>query len=210
MLLEIAIAVSVIGVISAMFITRTNISRKIAKIKTTHDNIETVTIALAAYLAENSRLPCPSLKNDGLEGAGGQDLSNYIGTVPFHKIGLGERDVLDGDGRRLVYVVEPGLTLSFNSIYDVDNNPFQTTDYFCKEIIDPSIQMNRANVPLGQMDVVAFVVDTADNCPVVSGNRINVKIFNYTRWLLRDFLLMKYLKNCPCHRENPPSSTSLI
>jgi type II secretory pathway pseudopilin PulG len=198
--LEIAIALSIIGLISSLFITRANISKRIIKAKTTKDNIETVTIALAAYLAENSRLPRPSTTGDGLENAAGADLTNYVGAVPFLTLGIYEKYALDGDGHKLVYVVEPALTISFDRIHEAPDDYFKTTNYFCSEIRDPSIHVE--SMPNDHMDAVAFVLDDAtNNPPTVTQDRIDVRISTNTCCLRRNFFLIKYLKSCPCNRE---------
>jgi hypothetical protein len=156
-------------------------------------------MALAAYLAGNYRLPCPSAIGDGLENTAVADLSNYIGTVPFLTLGISEKYALDGDGRKLIYAVEPALTASFGRIHYAVDDYFNTTNYFCSEINEPHIQVE--SMPSDHMDVVIFVLDTADRRPTVAGDRINVKISANTCWLGRNFFLIKYLKSCPCNKE---------
>lgn len=60
LLLEIAIGISVIGLISGFFLTRGIAINRAAREQKTKNNIEVVTSALASYLATNKRLPRPS------------------------------------------------------------------------------------------------------------------------------------------------------
>jgi hypothetical protein len=156
-------------------------------------------MALAAYLAENCRLPRPSTVGDGLENAAGVDLTNYIGTVPFLTLGIGEKYALDGDGHKLAYAVEPALTALFGRIHYAADDYFKTASYFCSEIKEPIIQVE--SMPQDHMDIVAFVLDTVDNLPTATSDRINIKISANTCLLRRNFFLIKYLKSCPCNRE---------
>jgi hypothetical protein len=60
--------------------------------------------------------------------------------------------------------------------------------------LDPKISIvGRQNSP----DVVAFVIDTRNNFPMVS-DKISVTISPNTVWMSRDMILMKYLKCPPC------------
>jgi hypothetical protein len=81
-LLEIAIAVSIIGLVSGFFITKTITTGKIMREQITSSNIKTVVIALASFVANNNRLPAPSVDGNGYEYEGSECI--YIGKVPFY------------------------------------------------------------------------------------------------------------------------------
>jgi hypothetical protein len=192
-----AIAISIIGLISSFFITRAKIAHKIMKAKATKENIEIVTTSLAAYLACNNRLPRPANDCGGLESTATGFIGNYVGNVPFKTLGIPEKQAKDGNGRPLVYAVEPTLTMPFDRIYF--GNYLEAPDYFCTHIRDPKIHLDTMNT----QDVVAFAIDTADNLPFIADDVIHVKISTNTYWICRNFLLIKYLKNSPCNCETP-------
>lgn len=60
LLLEIAIALSVIGLISGFFVSKSITMGRVARERKTKNNIEIVTAALASYLAIHKRLPRPA------------------------------------------------------------------------------------------------------------------------------------------------------
>ncbi|MDR2107497.1 MAG: hypothetical protein LBO73_03185 [Holosporaceae bacterium] len=193
-LLEIAIALSVIGLISGFFITKTIAANRAMRAQITKNNIETVTVALASFLAHCNRLPRPSPNKGGYEGTETEDLTGFSGTVPFRTLGIPLKFATDGNGRPLVYAVEPGLTLNFRSIYEKS-----TSACFCNEI-QSRIIVAGVLPPAG--NPIAFVIDTADNSPRVS-DRIFFRTSPNIVWIFRDMLLMKYLKSAPCRREEP-------
>lgn len=197
-LLEAAIAVSVIGLISGFFLTKGIIVSRAAQERKTRDNIEIVTSALAAYVSINKRLPRPSSpERKGIEME--EINAAAIGNVPFSTLGISERSATDGKGRRLIYAVEPELTDEFEAIY-FNSEWLFPPKYFCDSSIIPKIKI-KTNAP--NKDIVAFVIDTEDNYPRISGESIIVTPSLHTFWVRRNFFLMHYLKGCPCDKENP-------
>ncbi len=215
LLLEIAIGISVIGLISGFFLTRGMIATKSMREQKTRNNIEIVTSALASYLSTNKRLPRPSLSVDG-NGFESSDVDIAVGNVPFNTLGITERNSVDGHGRPLIYIVEPKLTKNFVRIYD---NPDELGDisYFCEDVVTPKIKIiHRSGTNARNMsntrnkDIVAFVIDTADNKPLISDGFVVVKPSIYTAWMQRNFFLIHYLKNCPCNYEHAPIATMTL
>lgn len=201
MLLEVAIALCVIGVISGFFVSKGMILNRSLRSQAVKNNIEYVTIALSAYLSNYNRLPRPAHDKNGVECvATGPNLSDFVGTVPFNTLGIPEKYTLDEKLRPLVYIVEPELTGDFNSIYEqeIDRRDF------CKGIVLPSIVVKGiCNQP---PDVIAFVIDTKE--PVISDKIFVTPSYN-TNWISRNLILMKYLKNAPCERETPHQLTQV-
>lgn len=201
---------SIIGLISGFFITKTIIANKAIRSQITKNNMETISMALASFVANNNRLPRPSFDNNGEEHSlSEENLSNFVGKVPFHSLGIAAKTSLDGYGKPLIYAVEPSLTSdNFTKIYD--DSGFDQC--FCSGISDPKIYIK--GIASTGRNPIAFVIDTSDNSPNVS-EKINVVISKNTCWILRDMLLMQYLKNSPCRRETqtpavpaPPASSS--
>lgn len=199
LLLEIAIGLSVLGLVSTWFMTRWSASRRMIVEQRVHNNIEMTTSALISYVAVHKRLPRPSLPEDnGIESSDG---SLIVGCVPFRTLGIPEKNSTDGIGRPLLYAVEPFLTGNYTRIYDSAN--YWDESCFCTSVVDSKIRIaNEPRATRDSGDVIAFVLDTADNRPIVSEEGgVTVRPASHTFWLRRDMLLIHYLKNRPCENE---------
>jgi hypothetical protein len=199
-LLEVAIALSIFGLISGFFITKTIVANKAVRSQITKNNIDTIAIALASFVANNNRLPRPTFDNSGKElTESDASLSNFVGKIPFCTLGISAKTALDGRGKPLIYIVEPALTSEFPSIH---GNGVGTC--FC-DCCTSSIYVD--NVPELRWNPIAFVIDTADNYPAIS-EKISVKVSSNTHWISRDMLLMQYLKSGPCKKGGEASGSS--
>jgi type II secretory pathway pseudopilin PulG len=203
LLLEIAIALSILGIISGFFITKTLTANRALRLQRTKNNIEITISALASYLASNNRLPRPSVGSDGMES---KDVGCAMGHVPFRTLGISERNSLDGNARPLIYIMEPWLSDSFGSIYEGGNF---SDKYFCRDV---ALQNRRIEI-LGQTpsttgDMLAFALDTSDNRPTISGEKIIIKPATNTVWIYRNMLLIHHLKCAPCGERRRGATTS--
>lgn len=136
-LMEVAIALAVIGVLAAPFINQYNIYQE-NKIRTeSKDNLSVVRSALQKYAVNNGRYPLPSDKNmvTGVPGYGEESITPItactlnsaticrtttgslgsapvlVGTVPFAAIGISEQYTFDGYKRKFTYAVTQALTV---------------------------------------------------------------------------------------------------
>ena len=200
LLLEIAVALSVIGLVSGFFITKSIVANRAIRIQTTKNNIEDVKVALGAYLANYNRLPCPAHDSSGKESASRGGLAEFVGTVPYATLGIPKKCAQDGNAKPLVYIVEPSLTANFDSIYE---QTIADTE-FCRGIANPAIEIQGVRNLLP--DVIAFVIDTKQ--PTIS-DKIRITPSADTAWLSRDIFLMQYLKNAPCKREGLRADTNI-
>ncbi len=193
-LLEIAIGISVLAVISGFVIRKTMTANKYMREQLTKSNIETITILLASFVANNKRLPQPSEVNDGIESDFFNDLPTIkFGYVPYKTLGIPSTVAKDGNGQPLIYIVEPALTANYSKIY---GNDFDEKT-FCSNIPLPKISIQGSS----KNDVIAFVIDTKNHKNSL-GENIIIRPTAHTFWVTRDVLLMKYLKNSPCRIEN--------
>ena len=182
-LLEVAIAISIIGVICGGLMSYFSVINKIKYEKITRDNIETVAIALAAFVAQNYRLPKASDTFNGEEG------SNNGHYVPYKAIGIANKIAKDAHGVPLIYAVEQELTNNFDCIHEND-----ITSYgFCRKISKPAIVVNHTN-----NSHTAFVIDVSNGGIEFQQSQINVTPKEYTFWISKNMLLMKYLRIQPC------------
>lgn len=195
LLLEIAIGLSVLSIVSGFFITKTITANRAMRIQKTKNNIEIVTSALAAYLVANNRLPRPSSSDNGLES---DNMMCDVGSVPYNTLGIPQKNSMDGNSRPLNYIVDINLTDNFSSIYETELS--NEEKYFCKKIINPKIK----KVPnIQNNDIIAFVIDTEDNKPKIEDGKIIIKPFANTFWTQRNMLLIQYVKGCPCETATP-------
>ncbi|GHT99848.1 hypothetical protein FACS1894126_6150 [Alphaproteobacteria bacterium] len=201
--MEVAIVISIIGLISGFFITKAKIANKTMKIRRTKENIEIVKESLAAYLASHNRLPRPTEDSSGLES---ENFSSCVGNVPFRTLDIPEKHTLNGDAKKLIYIVEPELTKAFQIMYK-DNTSLQSLDYFCKDVTS-KIKIDVRNPNDKNADVVAFVIDTEENRPSISSDTIYVKVSTNTNWVTRNFFIIRYLKGCPCNHEEPERTST--
>jgi hypothetical protein len=189
----VAIALSVLGLISASLVTKTILANRAIRSQATKNNISAVSIALASFVANNNRLPRPALDNSGHEFPESEaQLSNFVGRIPHYTLGIPLKTTLDGDGKPLIYIVEQVLTSNFPSIY---GNGMESC--FCDGCTS-SICIDK--IPTLKWNPIAFVIDTADNPPAIS-EKIRVIVSQNTYWIPRDMLLMQYLKSGPCRKE---------
>lgn len=193
-LLEIAVGISVLAVISGFVIRKTISTGKHMRAQITKTNINTTVVAIAAFVANNNRLPRPSEDVNGNEGSS-QAISGFI---PYKVLGISEKIARDGNAKPLTYIVEPSLTSNFSRIY----NDEMDENCFCKNIINPSIKITGYD----SENIIAFVVDTRKH--EISRENSVITPSTDAAWVSRDMLLMKYLKNSPCRRENANSQRS--
>lgn len=188
-LLEVAIAVAILGIVSGFALKKSIAVQKIARAKITKENIEIIAVALAAHVAKHSRLPKPSAGSDGEESSPGA-----IGFVPFKALNIPQKISLDGNAKPLTYVVELKLTTT-NMMHGSGD------EYFCRTTITPSIKIqNYAE------DIIAFVLDSTDNPAQIAEGQIEITPKENTYWVSRNMLLIKFLKDQPCI--NHPASVN--
>lgn len=189
-LLEIAVGISVLAIVSGFIARRIITANKCVREQVTKSNIDTVIISIASFVANNRRLPRPAETNNGIE----SDYSNIkFGYIPYKTLGISSTIAKDGNKKDFVYIVEPELTKNYAKIYgdEFDNN------IFCKDINVPKIAIQES--PCN--DVIAFAIDTKDHKNII-GETIVIHPTAHTVWIGRNMLLMKYLRNSPCLSEN--------
>jgi type II secretory pathway pseudopilin PulG len=89
-LVEIAIVVTVIGLIAALSIGTYSGALGNSQIKTASASGENITGAILAFARQNNRLPCPDTDGDGREGdaVGNCPAGREIGFIPYETVGL--------------------------------------------------------------------------------------------------------------------------
>lgn len=129
-LVEIVVVLIIVSVLISMAAMMTRGVVAAQKRSLTSTRLAAVDQALAQFVSQQKRLPCPAdgtltagnanLGTEGNRSAGNGCTGNQQnGIVPFRALGLTETDALDGWGRRMTYRVGPllaadsGMDLSF-------------------------------------------------------------------------------------------------
>lgn len=205
-LLEIAIGISILAIISGFIIRKNMTANKYMHEQLTKSNIETVAMSVASFVANNKRLPRPSESNNGIES---DSLNIKFGYIPYKTLGISATVAKDGNLQPLIYIVESELTMNYSHIYE---DTFDSK-VFCSYIYAPKISVqgnaNRESLDSQNLnnDVIAFAIDTKDHKNSI-GENIILHPTAHTFWVTRDMLLMKYLKNSPCKIENPQQNSN--
>ena len=125
-LVEIAVVIVILGLLLAMIAGVAAALVGQQRREATRQRMAGVETALALFVSQNKRLPCPAdgriagnAAGAGIEGrnagtgscevVGGTASSQTHGVVPWRTLGLAEPDVTDGWGSRLTYRVAPEL-----------------------------------------------------------------------------------------------------
>lgn len=127
-LIEIAVVIVVLSLLLAMLAGIATAMVGQQRREATRQKLAGVETAIALYVSQNKRLPCPADgrlvstdSNAGLERplggvacqvVTGTANSQTHGVVPWRTLGLSEADVTDGWGNRLTYRVAPELVLA--------------------------------------------------------------------------------------------------
>ncbi|MDR1034606.1 MAG: type II secretion system GspH family protein [Holosporales bacterium] len=114
-LLEVSISLFIVGIISSIFVTQFSATRKIYATHKTMANIEIVLKALVSYyISKEGAIPFPSAsdRNIGIQNSSTQ---GCFGLIPFKALGIMERFAKDGNGRWLLYQMNPFFGKSVSS-----------------------------------------------------------------------------------------------
>ena len=120
-LIEVAIAIVLVGIVTFPLISITSGFLERAKIEKTNKSIAVIKESLVSYFLMNKALPCPAdptLNPNKPSYGSSQSCSSINGTVigslPADALGLSRDFILDGYGRKFTYAVPKFLTTSGN------------------------------------------------------------------------------------------------
>ncbi|MDR1289260.1 MAG: prepilin-type N-terminal cleavage/methylation domain-containing protein [Holosporales bacterium] len=106
-LLEVSISLFIVGIISSIFIAQFSATKKIHAAHKTMSNIEIILKSIGSYcISKEGVIPFPSTSDRAL-GIQNSSMQNSFGLVPFKTLGLMERFAKDGNGRWLLYRMNP-------------------------------------------------------------------------------------------------------
>ena len=108
-LIEVSISLIIIGIISTIGISQLRLMHKIYASQKTQANIDFVIKALGVYCTSKAlKLPFPSKINTDI-GHQSEEMQNLFGLVPFKSLGIMEKFAKDGNGRWLLYKMNPNF-----------------------------------------------------------------------------------------------------
>jgi len=124
-LIEIAVVIVVLSLLLAMIAGIATAMLGQQRREATRQRLAGVELAIALFVSQNKRLPCPAdgrvagtaagagtearNSTNGTCNIGGVDNRQIHGVIPWQSLGLSESDVTDGWGSRLTYRVAPEL-----------------------------------------------------------------------------------------------------
>jgi len=141
-LIEIAIVLVVIGLITSGGLLAISPVIQSAKISETKQKMATVEAAILGYVIANGCLPCPAARGAAATGVTNNRTADYTvacgsggtcagttsgnGLVPWVTLGLSQNDATDGWDRRFTYAVNPSLTDAATDVQRTSAGAFPT------------------------------------------------------------------------------------
>ena len=137
-LLEVAIALSILGIVTYMGMPMLGKLQQWQQVKVTNAHQEKIVESLAGYVLMNKRLPCPALSANG-EAQTTCTNDTKAGFVPYKTLGIDEKTAKDGNHHWMTYVVEPNLASArINWIQTEAELKVDPKTVFCKAPSDGS------------------------------------------------------------------------
>lgn len=120
-LLEVALALLILGALGTLGLQTYTHLITTQKIKKTEEKLESLLKVIGSYVRLNGRLPCPSNPNTQSTGYGKaypscRSGTDFVGAVPFKTLGVGADFALDGYGHQISYAINSDLALSETEI----------------------------------------------------------------------------------------------
>jgi prepilin-type N-terminal cleavage/methylation domain-containing protein len=162
-LVEIAIVVTIIGLIAALSIGTYSGALGNSDIKTASATGENIAGAILAFARLNNRLPCPDINGDGREGdaAGACPAGREVGFIPYETLGLNNPPTIE------------------RGVYGVYRNAGIAAD-----LVVPSVTLTRSNfkraIAAGSIPAVtaAHVFITGNNASTGAENCTSTRVFH--------------------------------
>ncbi len=181
-LVELSVVMVVLGLIAIAVITLVPKLTERMRLDDTSSQLKEASEAITGFAVEESRLPCPDVNGDGLEGTAGVcDPADDVGTIPFRALGLpgpvldearlplrygAYRNAADeADLATLTNLFEPNIPGTLDIIIG--------TVAGCGEILEDVIQIIINNPSENILTVTPVGLDFLNVDDVVSGSRLD-------------------------------------
>jgi type II secretory pathway pseudopilin PulG len=230
-LIEIAIALIVMGTLTGLLIPLVTTSYRLTQQRTTETHKEQIFSALAAYVLRHFLLPAPADSSSGeaIENCR-NDYSRCMGYVPYKTLGLPEKVAKDGYGRWFTYAVQPALVNRSENKRGTQHtfctafaNEIQLRSVRTREIVNPEPFNNSQNQPDYYTSIALVLIshgapgrgaltDSGDRTPATGDEAINIHQdlnffegktpeFDHQVYWLNRDQLMSYYAKSPCTKE---------
>jgi len=137
-LLEVAIALSVLGVIAYMSMPLISKLQNWQQTRVTTTHQEQIMEALSAYVLANKRLPCPAA-NIG----GAAQIGLNVGFVPYQTLGIAEKIAKDGNHHWMTYAVQTSLaSQDITNLQSIEGLSMDPRTIFCTTPADGPLAIN--------------------------------------------------------------------
>lgn len=144
-LLEVAIALSVLGVIAYMAMPLLIKIQQWQQVRVTNAHQEKIMESLAGYVLSNKRLPCPAITANG-EAQTICTNDTKVGFVPYKTLGIDEKTARDGNHHWMTYAVQPSLASGRISCIYTDPSLFiDPKTVFCKAPSEGNLTIQSAD-----------------------------------------------------------------
>ncbi|MDR0662040.1 MAG: type II secretion system GspH family protein [Holosporales bacterium] len=203
-LLEVAIALMVLGVLSSILIGSVRTTQKHMQLRTTQERMEMIFASLAAYALRHARLPPPYNP---------QDESSCVGKVPCQDLGLPPYVAQDGWGQAFFYAVQKTLTTT--EALSFENSEILSGEKSFCDTVQGELRAQELLSEEGQPDpsrlIAIILFSSAGVSPVTSpfeGSVLNEEKARHgiVRWVTRDVLMSSYGHH-PCPHQGRTGST---
>lgn len=207
-LLELAIVLSIFGIIAGMSAPLLYHRSVASKIEISKNHHEQIMIALASFVLRYSRLPCPCLspQDEGIAPLTCDHVSGAYGLVPYATLGLPSSLGLDGFKTPIRYAVDPSLGGSINTRRS-QMMRFDIKENYCVPKGNALHVQDAAgkSIKLGADFFIAVILESGEDTAVKTENQILFRTIllsgenkkHILSWVTRDHLIAYYGKN-PC------------
>ncbi|MDR1267876.1 MAG: type II secretion system GspH family protein [Holosporales bacterium] len=199
-LLEVAIALAVLGVLSNVLMGSTLMMQKHLQLRTTQEHMEMIVASLAAYVLRHAHLPAPEEASD-----------SYVGKVPCAALGLPAHVGLDGWKQPIVYAVEEKLTTTRTLSGSEGSFVSDMQSSFC-DVAQGTLRAS-STPSSNASTVTAVVLYSSAGAPTTTapfeGTTLNEDRAKsgIVRWVSRDVLMSGYA-HAPCQQAGRPMAPS--
>jgi prepilin-type N-terminal cleavage/methylation domain-containing protein len=168
-LIEVAMVLCIIGILSGIGIPALNNFLKYQKTRKTEDHLEQIFHSLASYVLTNKRLPCPAKPGEpapenGISESNCLFSETFIGLVPYRTLGIPEKIAKDSYHNWITYAVNPSLTNSAIKSLNASHDSDSPNTVFC-EVEKSHIDLKVTNAekqpvldPEASNDLIAVVL----------------------------------------------------
>lgn len=144
-LLEVAIALSVLGIVAYMSMPLLGKIQQWQQIRITNAHQEKIIESLAGYVLLNKRLPCPALTSGG-EAQAVCTNDTKVGLVPYKTLGIDEKTAKDGNYHWMTYAVQPNLASTrISCIFTEPSLAIDPKTVFCKTPSEGNLAIQSAD-----------------------------------------------------------------